>query len=456
MDFLKSNRTRLAFLFFVGAATTALSAVGCGDDGKGGSGGTGGDGGAGAAGGMGGMGTVGGMGGMGGDGGMGGAGGNGGGMQVCAPGTAEPLPKLKLTELVTGLDRPTYVTGAPGDTSRLFLLEKPGRIRIVNNGNLAQEPFLDISAIVEGQANERGLLGLAFHPDYAQNGRFFVYYTQKANPNGAIAIAEYARGASPDVAVQGSGKVILTIPHPGYSNHNGGMLAFGPDGYLFVGTGDGGGGGDPDDNGQDINAKLGKILRIDVDKYPTPPPGNLPGGDNDIWDWGMRNPWRFSFDRCTGDLYIADVGQNVVEEINVEPVGEGNKNYGWNTMEGTHCFDPAANCDKTGLTLPVTEYIHASGLGDCSVTGGYVYRGSKIPALVGTYLYADYCSKRFYTLAWSKGNVIGEGEITADLESTSLSAGITSFGEDTAGELYVIVDNSQGGTPGKLYRIDAE
>ncbi|MRG94519.1 hypothetical protein GF068_21720 [Polyangium spumosum] len=363
------------------------------------------------------------------------------------------MPKLKLTELATDLQRPTYVTGAPGDTDRLFLIEKPGRIRLLNGGNLAPEPFLDISAIVESQANERGLLGLAFHPNYAQNGRFFVYYTQKASPSGAIAVAEYAR-VNADTADQASGKVILTIPHPGYSNHNGGMLAFGPDGLLYVGTGDGGGGGDPDENGQDTSSKLGKILRIDVDTYPTPPPGNLQNGDADIWNWGLRNPWRFSFDRCTGDLYIADVGQNVLEEINVEPPGEGLKNYGWNTMEGSACYDPANNCDMTGLTLPVAEYSHDGG--NCSVTGGYVYRGSKIPGLVGTYLYADYCSKRFYTLAWSKGSVIAEGEITADLESTALSGGITSFGEDTAGELYVIVDNSQGGAPGKLYRIDAE
>jgi glucose/arabinose dehydrogenase len=380
-----------------------------------------------------------------------GAGGSGGGAPVCAPGTKDPLPKMKLTLVASNLARPTFATGAPEDTSRLFILEKPGRIRIVSNGNLAAEPYLDITTLVDSSQNERGLLGLAFHPKYSNNGRFFVYYTRKAD--GAITIAEYARVAgSPDKADPSSGKVLLTITHP-KGNHNGGMLAFGPDGLLYTGTGDGGGAGDPDLNGQNVNVKLGKMLRIDVDKYPTPPPGNLTNGDPDIWDWGMRNPWRFSFDRCTGDLYIADVGQDVWEEIDVEPKGEGLKNYGWNTMEAAACFNPKQGCDKTGLTLPVTQYQHGP---DCSVTGGYVYRGSKIPGLVGTYLYADYCSLRIRTLAWSKGMVIGEGDVSADLESTSLSSGITSFGEDTSGELYVVVDNSMSGELGKVYRIDPE
>lgn len=373
---------------------------------------------------------------------------------VCAPGTTGALPKLKLTEVVKDLDRPVFVTGAPKDTTRLFVILKPGKIVLLKDGALQAEPFLDLSAIVESGANERGLLGLAFHPDYDKNGRFFIYYTRK--PDGSLVISECARApGSQDKALGACLKDFMTIPH-NRTNHNGGMLAFGADGYLYAGTGDGGGSGDPDANGQDKMEKLGKILRIDVDKYPTPPSGNLTGGDPDIWDWGMRNPWRFSFDRCAGDLYIADVGQFLWEEINVEPKGKGVVNYGWNTMEGKHCFNPDVNCDQTGLTLPVTEYAHDDAVMDCSVTGGYVYRGTKITGLQGTYLYADYCSRRVRTLAWSDGAILKEGEVTQDLDTLSLTGGITSFGEDTAGEIYVVIDNNQGGTLGKLYRIDPE
>jgi len=320
-------------------------------------------------------------------GGSGGEGGSGGSAMVCAPGTTGALPNLKLTEVLTDLDRPVFVTGAPKDTSRLFVVLKPGRIALLKDGVLAPDPFLDLSSIIESGANERGLLGLAFHPDYDQNGRFFIYYTRKASGSislGSIVISECARDPnSKDKALGACLKDIVTIKHD-RTNHNGGMLAFGPDGYLYAGTGDGGSGGDPDENGQNTMAKLGKILRIDVDKYPTPPPGNLTGGDPDIWDWGLRNPWRFSFDRCAGDLYIGDVGQDLWEEIDVEPKAKGLVNYGWNTMEGKHCYDPDVNCDQTGLTLPVTEYPHDMTVQDVSVTGGYVYRGKKIPGLEGT------------------------------------------------------------------------
>jgi glucose/arabinose dehydrogenase len=325
---------------------------------------------------------------------------------------------------------------------------------LLKDNVLAAQPFLDLSAIVESGANERGLLGLAFHPDYDKNGRFFIYYTRK--PDGSIVISECARDpGTPDKALGACLKDFMTIPH-NRNNHNGGMLAFGGDGFLYIGTGDGGGGGDPDANGQNTMAKLGKILRIDVDKYPVAPTGNLTGGDPDIWDWGMRNPWRFSFDRCTKDLYIADVGQFLWEEIDVEPKNKGRVNYGWNTMEGNHCFNPGTNCDQTGLTLPVTEYAHDDVTKDCSVTGGYVYRGTKIPGLSGTYLYADYCSQRVRTLTWSNGATLKEGELTQDLDTLTLTGGITSFGEDTAGEMYFVVDNNQNGTLGKLYRIDPE
>lgn len=382
-------------------------------------------------------------------------GGSGGAPPQCTAGTTGELPNLKLTEVVADVDRPVYVTGAPGDTSRLFVVLKTGRIMIVKDGAMLGEPFLDLSAIIESGANERGLLGLAFHPDYDKNGRFFIYFTRK--PDGALVVSECARDmASPDKALGACLKDFLTIPHM-RTNHNGGMLAFGPDGYLYAGTGDGGGAGDPDENGQNTDSKLGKILRIDVDKYPTPPAGNLTtGGDPDIWDWGLRNPWRFSFDRCTGELYIADVGQYLWEEINVEPKGKGLVNYGWNTMEGKHCFDPDTNCDQTGLTLPVTEYAHDDVVMDCSVTGGYVYRGTKIAGLVGTYIYADYCSRRVRTLAFTNGAITKEAEVTQDLDALTLSGGITSFGEDTSGELYLVIDNNQGGGLGKIYRIDAE
>lgn len=390
-------------------------------------------------------------------GGSGGAGGGSGG--ECIAGTTDALPNLKLTELVTDLERPVYVTGAPNDPTRLFVVLKSGRILLLKDGALQAEPFLDLSAIVESAANERGLLGLVFHPGYAENGRFFVYYTSKASGSvtlGSIVISECARApGTQDKALGACIKDFLTIPHD-RTNHNGGMLAFGPDGYLYIGTGDGGGAGDPDENGQNTMTKLGKILRIDVDKYPTPPSGNFTGGDPDIWDWGLRNPWRFSFDRCSGDLYIADVGQFLWEEVNVEPKGQGRLNYGWNTMEGKHCFDPEMNCDQTGLTMPVTEYPHDDNVMDVSVTGGYVYRGKKIPGLEGTYIYADYLSRRIRTLAWSKGAILKEGEVTQDLDTLTLTGGITSFGEDSEGELYLVIDNNQDGTLGKLYRIDPE
>jgi glucose/arabinose dehydrogenase len=423
------NRFRLGFYFLVCSLGTTLAAMGCGPDPN----------------------TTGNPGGAGG---MGGSAGAGGENPVCAAGSTGTLPNLKLTEVAADLDRPVYVAGAPDDTTRLFVVLKPGRIVLLKDNVLLPEPFLDLSAIIESAANERGLLGLAFHPDYENNGRFFIYFTRK--PDGALVVSECARDAnSKDKALAACLKDFLTIPHT-RTNHNGGMLVFGPDGYLYVGTGDGGGGGDPDENGQNTSSKLGKILRIDVDKYPTAPAGNLTTGDPDIWDWGLRNPWRFSFDRCTGALYIADVGQFLWEEINVEPKGKGLVNYGWNTMEGKHCFDPDTNCDQTGLTLPVTEYAHDDAVMDCSVTGGYVYRGTKIAGLAGTYIYADYCSRRVRTLAWSNGAITKEGEITQDLDALTLTGGITSFGEDTAGEIYVVIDNNQDGTLGKVYRIDAQ
>jgi glucose/arabinose dehydrogenase len=356
--------------------------------------------------------------------------------------TAGEPPALRLSEVASGLDLPLFVAQAPGDASRLYVVEQGGRIRIVASGAVLGTPFLDVSERV-ACCGERGLLGLAFHPGYADNGRFFVNYT---NVDGDTELVELARSADPDVASPEPVRVFFTVDQP-FANHNGGMLAFGPDGYLYVGLGDGGSAGDPQDNAQSLDTKLGKILRIDVDAYPTPPPGNVAGGDPDVWDWGLRNPWRFSFDRATGDLYIGDVGQNALEEIDVEPAGEGGRNYGWRIMEGDRCFRPPSGCDPTGLTPPVVSYDRDLG---CSVTGGYVYRGGALPGLVGRYLYGDYCSNRVFSFRWSGGAAEAHVELTGDLDPEGRIQGLTSFGEDAAGELYVVSRD------GSVFRIEPE
>jgi glucose/arabinose dehydrogenase len=290
--------------------------------------------------------------------------------------------------------------------------------------------FLDLSDLVSC-CSERGLLGLAFHPGYEANGLFYVNYT---DVNGDTVVAEYARGASPEIADPTARRILFTVDQP-FPNHNGGMLAFGPDDLLYIGLGDGGGQGDPFGNAQRLDTKLGKILRIDVDTYPAPAPGNVRGGDPDVWDFGVRNPWRFSFDRATGDLYIGDVGEVSFEEIDVEPRGQGGRNYGWSVTEGLHCFG-AASCDTAGITFPVIEYDHESG--DCSVTGGYVYRGAAIPELHGRYFYGDFCSNRVRTFVWNGTAATDARELTADLESATVLGAVTSFGEDAAGELLVV------------------
>jgi len=385
-------------------------------------------------------------------GGTGGNGDGGNGMIVCdEPGGA--IPPLQLTEVASGLDLPLFVASSPGDTERLYVIEQNGRIQLIKNGTLQNDPFLDISAIVQQVAfsgDERGLLGLAFHPDYAQNGRFFVYYTD--DQSNGLTLAEFSRSAgNPDAANGTPDRIFFSIEDGLQGNHNGGMLAFDPAGLLYIGVGDGGGSGDQNNHGQNIDLKLGKILRIDVDAYPTPPAGNLPGGDPDIWDYGLRNPWRFSFDSCTADLYIGDVGQGSLEEVDIERAGQGNKNYGWSVMEGTMCFKPAQppGCDDPGLTPPVTEYSHQAGEG-CSINGGYVYRGSAIPALRGTYIYGDYCSNRVWSLVWKNGNLMSEGELSEDLDSTNMIQAMSSFGQDAEGEIYVV------DLAGTVYRIDAE
>lgn len=361
--------------------------------------------------------------------------------------TACPLvPSLRLTAVATGLDGPVLAIGAPGDPRRLFVVEKPGRIRIVQDGALLDRPFLDVTDLTS-KGGEQGLLGLAFHPAYAANGRFYVYYT---DGSGDVVIAEYARRASDaTVAEPNALRVLRTIEHRLASNHNGGMIAFGADGFLYAGLGDGGGGGDPQENGQNLQSKLGKMLRLDVDGA-EPPPGNLAGADPDVWDYGLRNPFRFSFDRLTGDLYVGDVGQGAFEEVDVEPAGQGGRNYGWDVTEGFACFEPASGCDTTGITFPVVAYPHVNGTDtdDCSVIGGYVYRGSAIPALVGRYLYGDLCTRRVRSFVWSGTDAVSELELTSALASSGTIQALASFGEDTSGELYVV------DLAGTVYRID--
>jgi glucose/arabinose dehydrogenase len=360
------------------------------------------------------------------------------------PVTPAAIPAVSLEQVAGGLSRPTFVTHAGDGSGRLFVVEKQGRIRIIDDGRVLSEPFLDITNVVKSSGNEQGLLGLAFHPDYERNGRFFVYYTAQDNDN---TVAEFRVSSEANRADPRSGKELLAVADK-YSNHNGGMLAFGPDGYLYIAMGDGGSSGDPDDNGQDLLAFLGKILRIDVD---TGDPYGIPESNpfivrssarGEIWAWGLRNPWRFSFDRETGDLWIADVGQNKYEEVNFQPAeSKGGENYGWAVMEASHCFRPAQGCDTTGMTLPVFEYSHDEG---CSITGGYVYSGSEFPALAGTYLFTDYCTGNL----WATRQV-GAGEFETE-QIGRLAGSVSSFGEDEAGELYAVRDSE-----GAVYRVVA-
>jgi glucose/arabinose dehydrogenase len=338
---------------------------------------------------------------------------------------------VSLEPVVTGLRRPVAVRNAGDGSSRLFIVEQPGLIRIVDGSVLRTTAFLDISGRVRDSSNEQGLLGLAFHPDYENNGRFFVNYTDL---DGNTVVSEFSRSdGDPNRADPMSEMIIITIEQP-RSNHNGGDVAFGPDGYLWIATGDGGGSGDPDGNGQNKRTLLGKLLRIDVDRgstYTIPPDNPFiddPEARNEIWAFGLRNPWRFSFDRSTSDLFIGDVGQGTYEEIDFEArQSSGGRNYGWNIMEGSHCFQNGG-CSSDGITLPIAEYDHDSG---CSVTGGYVYRGGRFPALRGMYLFGDYCSGTIWALAPSDTN----GWFSAIVSESD--ARISSFGEDEDGELYV-------------------
>jgi glucose/arabinose dehydrogenase len=365
------------------------------------------------------------------------------------PTQAVPL-RLDVEPFADGFQGLTFLTNAGDGTGRLYAVEQRGVIwRIAADGTKDGTPFLDISDRV-GSGGERGLLGLAFHPDFARNGRLFVDYTDR---DGNTVVSEL--GLGPDgYADSATERFLFGIEQP-FGNHNGGMLAFGPDGYLYIGTGDGGSGGDPLGNGQSVTTLLGKILRIDIDSgdpYGIPPGnpfavGQIPEvghGRPEIWDWGMRNPWRFSFDRDTGALWIGDVGQGEYEEVDAEPAGAGGRNYGWNVMEGRHCY-AIASCDEGGLTLPVTEYSHQ--VGGCSITGGYVYRGQAYPALLGQFVFSDYCSGNLWAIDAAAAQASGSVDLT---QYGNAPINPTSFGEDEASELYLV------NGAGQIFRVTAD
>lgn len=351
--------------------------------------------------------------------------------------------QLAVVPVVSGLSAPLGVVNAGDGSGRLFVVEQGGTVRVVKGGKLQTGDFLDLSAKVE-DSGERGLLGLAFDPDFESNRRLYVYYTRSG---GDIVVSRLTANTASTAAPSSSEEVLFTIEHSANTNHNGGAMAFGPDGYLYLGVGDGGGGGDPDQNGQNVDTRLGKLLRIDVDatdapggQYGYPPSNPYVGtdGDDAVFAIGLRNPWRISFDRDTGDLWIADVGQGDYEEIDrdVSPP-TGGRNYGWSVMEGKHCYG-ASTCDTTDLVQPIAEYTHAGG--NCSVTGGYVYRGPTQHDLQGLYVFGDFCSGRIWTMS-AAGTTITERRDTNLL--------ITSFGESESGELYVL------GRSGTLYRVVA-
>ena len=354
----------------------------------------------------------------------------------------DAITAVQLQNVLTGLSNTVYVTNSHDGTNRLFVIEKVGRIRVAQPGAATTTVFMDISSRVLSSGNEQGLLGLAFHPQYIVNGRFFVYYNRPGD--GAIVIAEYrVLSSNPNAGNSASEIVLLTIPHPTNTNHNGGMIEFGPDGFLYAGVGDGGSANDPPNNAQNINALLGKILRIDVDHpngsipYSSPPDNPFFGstaGADEIYAIGMRNPWRYSFDRGTGALYVGDVGQGAREEIDIVTRGG---NYGWRVMEGMICnpsFNGGVCTPPAGSTLPIWDYTHAAGR--CSITGGYVYRGSRLTVPTGSYIFADYCTGEIWQL------LSGSQTLLID---TSLN--VPSFGEDEAGEIYVV---GQSGTIARL------
>ena len=354
--------------------------------------------------------------------------------------------RVGLEPVASGLAEPLYATSAGDGSGRIFIVEKAGTVRILQDGQVLEAPFLDITDRVGSDSSEQGLLSIAFPRDYAESGFFYVDYTDAA---GNSMVARFSVTEDPNVADPASEAAILRQDQP-FPNHNGGLLTFGPDGYLYIGFGDGGSQGDPDGNGQSMQTWLGKILRIDVDPDNAPAdrpyaiPDDNPFVDDanalpEIWAFGLRNPWRFSFDRENGDFYVADVGGTQIEEVNYRPADDlGGENYGWDIREGTACHEQDP-CDVEGAVDPVTEYTHDFG---CSVTGGFVYRGSAFPDLQGVYLFADYCSG----LLWGMGRDVDGAWVRSEPIETGFA--LASFGEDEAGELYV-TEFSEG----TLYRV---
>jgi glucose/arabinose dehydrogenase len=367
-------------------------------------------------------------------------------------------PAISLTLINSEVTSPVSITHAGDHSGRIFVVEQNGTIQILQSFVKQPAPFLDIHTLVSC-CGERGLLGLAFPPNYASSGHFYVYYTNITN--GDIVIARYNVSANPNLANANSAVIVLTIPHSTYSNHNGGQLAFGPDGYLYAGIGDGGSGGDPDNHGQSLNTLLGKVLRIDVEgnncvQNPPKPqnyciPGSNPfistaGARPEIWAFGLRNPWRFSFDRLTGDLYIGDVGQDAQEEIDFQPAAStGGENYGWKIREGNLCYSPSVGCTNPPQYVPpVAVYDHgANDANGCSVTGGSVYRGPNIfMNMQGVYFYADFCKGKIYGL---KNDAGWQTQLLLTAPFT-----ISSFGTDEFGMIYV-ADYSTGA----IYQLQA-
>lgn len=392
-----------------------------------------------------------------------------------APQAQVSWPTLTLTQVINGLNEPVAITHAGDGSGRIFIVEQTGKIRIFKAGTLLSTPFLDVGPngtnLIAQVGPEQGLLGLAFPPNYSAKKYFYIYYTQQ---NFDLVLARYYTTNNPDVADPNNAQIVLTIPHPSFSNHNGGQLQFGPDGYLYLAPGDGGSGGDPNNNAQNLGVLLGKILRVNVEPVPVasslfqrsvaptlgsfklylplllaPPPPPPPltytipasnpftqtvGARPEIWALGMRNPWRFTFDRANGNLYIGDVGQDTWEEIDFQPASStGGENYGWNILEGNHCYPPTVtSCvPPSNYVSPVAEYIHGpNDSNGCAVIGGNVYRGPGNPAMQGIYFYGDFCSGRIWGLQQDAGMWVTQG-------ITQTANTITAFGEDQAGNLYV-------------------
>src|SRR5437867_375043 len=382
---------------------------------------------------------------------------------------------LATVRVASGLTKPTFVTAPRGDINRVFIVEQDGKIKILKNGSILPTPFLDISGLTQspadGGGDEAGLLGLAFHPDYATNGWFFVYHTLHdgaSNMNNVVARYTVSAG-DPDQADSSTRQVVITFNHPTFTNHDGGMLAFGPDdGYLYISTGDGGGACDPSANAQNLNSNLGKLLRINVNSLPyTIPPDNPfvnKAGNDEIWSYGLRNPWRYSFDRINSTLVIADVGQDKWEEIDCRPgTSAGGENYGWDHYEGTHCPNPSCgnqgSCSVTSYVGPIKEYCHSTTdcpLTGCSITGGYIYQGCRMSDLHRTYFYADYCSAFIHSFRTDASCAA-----PADIDrTTDLAPGggldikdITSFGEDARGVLDMCERGAAGSRAGEVCSV---